>query len=210
MAEPVVQSPLHGFDLGSQAQPVDDSRGVWVNEIALLGYISLRGDARDPAFVDKASAAIGVPLPTEPCTFSMSDGVKALWISPDEWIVVCRRPQLGNLIEGLTSSLHGLRSQTADNSGGYTQVSLQGRNALDVLQHASVYNFAALAPGRVVGTTFGKSSVYVHRAGDGYCLLMRRSFADYIWRYLIRAAAPYELGIAAIEATGHAGHGVAG
>jgi sarcosine oxidase subunit gamma len=87
---------------------------------------------------------------------------------------------------------------------------LRGRNALDVLRHASVYNFAALQKGRIVGTTFGKSSVYAHRSGDGFCLLMRRSFADYIWRYLVRASAPYGLGIAAIEATGHAGDGVAG
>jgi sarcosine oxidase subunit gamma len=97
----------------------------------------------------------------------------------------------------------------ADNSGGYTQVILSGRNALDVLQHTTVYDFEALEPGRVVGTTFGKSSVYAHRAGEGFCLVMRRSFADYIWRYLVRAAAPYGLGIAVVDTTGHAALGVA-
>jgi sarcosine oxidase, subunit gamma len=209
MAEPTMQSPLHAFNLASQAQAVDDSRGVWANEIPPLGYVSLRGSSLDPVFVEKASMATGVPLPVEPCSFAVANGIKVLWLSPDEWMIVGGRHRLGGLTSGLSSALEGIRSQVADNSGGYTQVLLQGRNALDVLQHASVYDFAALAPGRVVGTTFGKSSVYAHRADEGFCLLMRRSFADYIWRYLVRAAAPYGLGIAAIEATGHAGHGVA-
>lgn len=210
MAEPTMQSPLHAFDLAAQAQPADDVRGVWANEIPLLGYISLRGNSTDPAFVEKVTAATGVRLPVDPCTFALANGVKVLWISPDEWIIVCARSRLGELISALKAGLQGIRCQVADNSGGYTQVLLQGRNAQDVLQHTSVYNFAALQPGRVVGTTFGKASVYVHRTGDGFCLLLRRSFADYIWRYLVRAAAPYGLGIAAIEATGHAGDGVAG
>lgn len=210
MAEPTMQSPLHAFDLAAQAQPADDVRGVWANEIPLLGYVSLRGNSADPAFVEKVSTAIGVPLPVDPCTFTVANGVKVLWISPDEWMVVCARSWLGELIAALKAGLQGIRSQVADNSGGYTQVLLQGLNALDVLQHASVYNFAALQPGRVVGTTFGKSSVNAYRSGNGFCLLMRRSFADYIWRYLARAAAPYGLGIAAIEAMGHAGDGVAG
>ncbi len=208
MAEASMQSPLYAFGLASQADAVNDGRGVWANEIPLLGYISLRGNSLDPAFAEKVGAVMDVPLPVAPCSFATASGVKVLWISPDEWIIVCGRHRLGELLSGLRSALQGIRSQVADNSGGYTQVLLQGPNALDVLQHASVYDFAALEQGRVIGTTFGKSSVYAHRAGNGFCLLMRRSFADYIWRYLIRASAPYGLGIAAIEATGHAGRGV--
>jgi len=209
MREPIPQSPLHAFGLASEARAVDDGCGVWANEIALLGYISVRGAFADPAFVGKVTSVTGVPLPVEPCSFAMSNGIKVLWLSPDEWMIVCARHRLRDILGGLRSRLEGIRSQVADNSGGYTQVLLQGRNALEVLQHASVYDFASLASGRVVGTTFGKSSVYAHRTDEGFCLLMRRSFADYIWRYLVRAAAPYGLGIATIEATGHAGHGVA-
>ena len=122
-------------------------------------------------------------------------------------MIVCGRSQFAELIGGLSQALMDVRSQVVDNSGGYTQVILQGRNALDVLRHASVYDFAALDAGHVVGTTFGKSSVYAHRQGGGFCLLLRRSFADYIWRYLVRAATPYGLGIAGTS--GHAGLGVA-
>lgn len=202
MSEPVLQSPLHAFGLAAQAQPIDASKGVWANEIPLLGYISLRGNVQDAAFVDAIPSALGVRLPTEPCTLAVSSDVKVLWISPDEWMIVCARSRVGSLLGDLAQALNGIRSQVVDNSGGYTQVVLQGANASDVLSHASVYDFAALAPGRVVGTTFGKSSLYLHRTDDGYCLMLRRSFADYIWRYLVRAAQPYGFGVAALRADG--------
>lgn len=209
MSEPIMQSPLHAFGLERQAKPADNSNGVWANEMPYLGYISLRGNPSDPAFVAAAATAIGAQLPLQPCTVSTFKDGKVLWLSPDEWMIVCDRSQLNSLLGGLRQGLSDMRSQIVDNSGGYTQIYLLGRNALNVLQHSSVYDFAALDAGRVVGTTFGKSSLYAHRQGDGYCLLLRRSFADYIWRYLVRAATPYGLGIVDLNANGHAGQGVA-
>jgi sarcosine oxidase, subunit gamma len=58
-----------------------------------------------------------------------------------------------------------------------------------------VYNLHTLTPNKVVGTTFGKASVIMYRLDDSICLVLRRSFADYIWRYLERAAQPYGFGI---------------
>lgn len=210
MAEPIMRSPLHALGLASQARPIDDSRGVWANEIPHLGYISLRGDGRDQAFSSAASKALGIPLPVEPCTFAASDGVTVLWLSPDEWMIVSAPGQENALRASLEQALAGVRSQIVDNSGGYTQIFLGGTHALDVLRHVSVYDFETLQPGRVVGTTFGKSSVYAFRRGNGYGMIVRRSFADYIWRYLVRAAGPYGLGIANVAVDNLAGTSAAG
>ena len=98
--------------------------------------------------------------------------------------------------QALEQALTGLRSQVVKNSGGYTQVLVTGPDAARVLAHCTVYDLDKLTDGRVVGTTFGKSSVIVRRAPGGFCLLLRRSFADYIWRFLERAAAPYGFGVA--------------
>lgn len=202
MSEPVLQSPLHALGLAAQALPVDASKGVWANEVPLLGYISLRGSVHDAAFVDAVSGVLGIRLPIEPCTLAVSSAAKVLWLSPDEWMIVTTRGRLAGLLRDLGQALSGVRSQVADNSGGYTQVVLQGANARDVLGHTSVYDIAALVPGRVVGTTFGRSSIYMHRMDEGYCLMLRRSFADYIWRYLVRAAQPYGFGVAELRADG--------
>jgi sarcosine oxidase, subunit gamma len=198
MSDPVMQSPLHAFGLAAQAKAIDAGKGVWANEIVLLGYISLRGDSADAAFATAASQVLGGNLPTSPCTFSQFGAVKVLWLSPDEWMIVCPGARLQKLLTSLKAALASTRHQVVDNSGGYTQVLLRGTNATDVLHHATVYDVASLSVGRIVGTTFGKSSLYMHRYDDGYCLLLRRSFADYIWRYLVRAAEPYGLGVATL------------
>lgn len=204
MSEPQMQSPLSSFKLAKLAKPVDASAGVWANEIPLLGYISLRGQTADSAFTAAAARALGAPLPLEPCTLTDRGPLKILWLSPDEWMVVCTRQDRSHVLGALSSALKDIRSQTADNSGGYTQILLEGRDAEAVLSHASVYDVARLTEGRVVGTTFGKSSVYIHRYGDGFCLLLRRSFADYIWRYLERAAKPYGFAVALLHQEGAA------
>ena len=73
------------------------------------------------------------------------------------------------------------------------------KNASDVLHHCTVYDLNMLQTGKVVGTTFGKLSLYIHQHQDGYSLVFRRSFADYIWRYLERSALPYGFGIAQLN-----------
>ena len=102
-------------------------------------------------------------------------------------------------------ALSGVRSQVVDNSGGYTEIIVQGRNASDVISHASVYDLHRLGEGRVVGTTFGTSAVHMYRERDGVSLLVRRSFADYIWRFLVRAAEPYGFGVVRLDKGDHRG-----
>lgn len=196
MSEPLMQSPLSAFNLAASAKPIDGSAGVWANEIPLQGYISLRGNAGDNAFIGAVSRSLDVLLPSKPCMLATSAKAKALWLSPDEWLIVCARHDVRALLANLKASLADIRSQAVDNSGGYTQIALAGADASRVLSHVTVYDVPSLEAGRVVGTTFGKSSVYLHRQGDGYRLILRRSFADYIWRYLVRAAEPYGFGVA--------------
>ncbi len=202
MSEPLMQSPLHDLGLAARARAIDDSAGTWACERPLAAFISLRGHVSDAAFVAAVSKALGTALPVKPCTTSEAAQTKVLWLSPDEWMIVAPRAEKARLLAALGASLKGIRSQVIDNSGGYTQVVLTGGYATDVLAHTTVYDVHALEPGRVVGTTFGKASLYLRRDGDGYVLLFRRSFADYILRYLERAAGPYGFAVASAETTG--------
>ena len=194
---PVMQTPLQHFNLSAKQETMTDAKGVWAHEMGLLGYISLRGNAHNNNFLGAVKKATGVDLPTAACSISVASAITILNLSPDEWMLVCPREQRATLQQSLTSALTGIHSQVLDNSGGYTSVWLQGKQATDALQHCTVYNLHALTPNKAVGTIFGKASVIIYRLDDGFCLILRRSFADYIWRYLARAAAPYGFGIAA-------------
>ena len=194
--QPAMQSPLHHFNLAEKALSANGSQGVWANEIPLLAYISLRGNQQNATFMSATKQALGLALPTQPCTLEHAAWGYVCWLSPDEWLIICSRTQGAELYSTLEALLDGVHSQVADNSGGYTSVLLQGKNATDVLQHCTVYDLHILAANKIVGTTFGKASVFLHLQDHAYMLIFRRSFADYIWRYLERAAAPYGFGIA--------------
>ena len=194
--KPVMQSPLHHFGLATKQELMNESKGMWANEIALLGYISLRGDCKNTAFTKAAKKALGETLPTLPCGLINKAWGCIYWLSPDEWLIVCVREKRAELQHSLQAALVGVHSQVVDNSGGFTTVLLQGKHASDALSHCTVYDLHALTAGKIVGSTFGKASVFIHRNSNGYTLIFRRSFADYIWRYLERAAAPYGFGVA--------------
>lgn len=196
---PVMQSPLHPFGLAAKQEKINDNKGAWANEIPLLGYISLRGNSQNAAFVNAVNSALNVELPTQPCSMVYTAWGSIFWLSPDEWLITCKRDQRASLQQSLEAALAGIHSQVVDNSGGFTTVLLKGNNAGDVLHHCTVYDLNMLQAGKVVGTTFGKLSLYLHQHEDGYSLVFRRSFADYIWRYLERSALPYGFGIAQLN-----------
>jgi sarcosine oxidase, subunit gamma len=195
---PVMQSPLHHFNLAEQAVPIGDTQGVWANEIALQGYISLRGNTQNAAFTKAVKKVLGVALPTQPCSLINTPWGAIYWLSPDEWLITCKREKHTELQHALQAALVLVHSQVVNNSGAYTSVFVRGKHATDALAHCTVYDLHALTADKVVGTTFGKSSVILQRHEDGYMLTFRRSFADYIWRYFTRAAAPYGFAIAKI------------
>ncbi len=191
-----MRSPLHSFGLAAAAKPVDDRCGVWADELRLAGIISLRGEVANSAFATAAAKALGTSLPTQPCTFTEVGDIRIYWLSPDEWMIALPRARRDAMLAALKAALVGIRSQVVDNSGGYTEVAILGRDAEAVMSHCTVYDLHALTAGRVVGTTFGKASAFMRRDGDGFRIIIRRSFADYIWRFLVRAAKPYGFGVA--------------
>ena len=194
---PLMQTPLQHFNLSTKQEKITDAKGVWAHEIALLGYIHLRGNAQNEDFLSAVKKATGMDLPTAACSLSTISFITILNLSPDEWMLICPREQRAAIQQSLATVLTGIHSQVLDISGGYTCVWLQGNQAVDALQHCTLYNLHALTPNKVVGTTFGKASVIIYRLENDFFLVLRRSFADYIWRYLARAVAPYDFGITA-------------
>jgi sarcosine oxidase subunit gamma len=197
---PYAQTPLHGFGLDAKARAQDDSCGVWMNEVAPLGYITLRGDAADPAFSAALKEVLGIALPNAPNSLrSFAHGV-VLWQAPDEWLLVCARTTPTAYVAELESAFARLHAQVVDNSGGLTTLYLSGANQVELLRHVSVYDFETLTAGRVVSTVCSKANIIAYRHdSDAIFVVFRRSFADYLWRLLEKAARPYGLGIGKLD-----------
>ncbi|QRP49809.1 sarcosine oxidase subunit gamma [Amycolatopsis sp. FDAARGOS 1241] len=141
-------------------------------------------------------AALGVPLPVRPCTFTSGAGpfgaVDVLWLGPDEWLVL-GGPGVAEPAETALRQAIDLGAVT-DTSAQRTTVQLAGRAVRDVLAHGCAIDLdpAVSPPGTCVQTLLGRTGiVLLVRERDEFTVLVRPSFAPYFAAWLADAAAEY-------------------
>lgn len=191
------ESPLHHASLAELAGKDVPGAGVVLRERKLLGHLTLRGDSRDPAFVAGAQQALGLALPG-PLGLTVAGERSVQWMSPDEFLLVVPRGEELATEQRLRQALAGQHIQVVNVSGGQTLLELSGANVRDVLMKSTSYDVhpASFPVGKGVGTVFAKTQLYIRRTGeDTWELLVRRSFADYIWAWLQDASAEFGLAV---------------
>lgn len=157
-----------------------------------LGFIHLRGLAHDEAFSRAVTEVLGQNVPTQPKQTVYTRRAAMLWLSPDEWLLVCAYAEKAELLQNLQTALSGVYAQVVDNSCGFMLMRIHGQNAETVLRHISPYDVESMQAGQCVQTVTKKAtSTIVKVAENDYALIFRRSFADYLWRVLQKTAKPY-------------------
>ena len=167
--------------------------GVVLRHVPPRGCLNLRGDPRHPGFVDAIAAATGVSPPLEPCTWRRAEDTAAYWLGPDEWLLVVPSGAEGAMERRLRDTLEGSFS-VVDTTGAQRIVNLSGPGTGSVMQKSSPYDFHPrnFPAGRCVQTTFAKASALVAGNADGsFDLVVRRSYANYVHRWIAEAAAEY-------------------
>ena len=193
------QSPMTHFFVTVGAGVPADQAAVVISERPFLGHLNLRGNPEDDGFTSAAASALGLDLPMEPNTVA-DDGEKlALWLGPDEWLVVTPADSQTSLSDSLESALDGVHVAVTDVTGGQTVIVISGPRARDVLAkgcpldlHPSVFK-----PGQCAQTIVGKANATV-RCVDGspaFELIVRRSFAEYMALWLYDAALEYGVAV---------------
>ncbi|MBR9883532.1 MAG: sarcosine oxidase subunit gamma family protein [Oceanospirillales bacterium] len=189
------ESPLHHAELDKLASRNPRAGGVSLRELKLLGHLTLRGSQQNQSFLNGCAEVLGVALPTLPLTSVEKGSVSIRWVSPDEWLVVLPADQAFEVERGLRAAIEG-HYQVVNVSGGQTILELSGPNARDVLKKSTVLDVhpSQFPVGKVAGSVFAKSTALVRRSGeDTWELVVRRSFADYIWLWLQDASREYGL-----------------
>ena len=188
------RSPLAGF-FAAAAPDSADGAGVVISERPFLGHLNLRGDPADTAFTSAAESVLGLALPTKPNTTAESGDLLALWLGPDEWLIVTLPDARTALAASLESALDGIHAAVTDVTGGQTVISVTGPNARDVLAKGCPLDLhpSAFRPGDCAQTLLAKANVTLRCVDDApsYELIVRRSFADYAALWLQDAALEY-------------------
>ena len=182
------------------ARAVDDigDAGVTLGERRFLGKIDLRGEPTKK-FRDAVAGVLGVAPPTTPNTAAGNDALRALWLGPDEWLIVTPPGAEDETADALRAALAGHHVAVTDVGEGRTVIALAGRHARDVLAKGCPIDVhpRVFGPGHCAQSMYGKANVVVHQtsAAPAFDIYVERSFADYLWACLEDAAEEYGLAI---------------
>ncbi|MBT8769264.1 sarcosine oxidase subunit gamma [Pseudomonas boanensis] len=193
------ESPLFHAGLDELARKGKSSAGVILRERKLLGHLVIRGDAKDPAFAGGVHSALGLELPVA-LTLVASGDTSLQWLGPDEWLLIVPSGEEFATEQRLRKALEGQHISVVNVSGGQTVLELSGAHAREVLMKSTSYDVhpSNFPVGKAVGTNFAKSQLVIRHTGeDTWELLVRRSFADYIWLWLQDASAEFGLAVKA-------------
>ncbi len=162
---------------------------VSLAEEPLTGLLVLRGDSADAQLQAAVTEVFGAALPDRLSTRE-STTARLQWLGPDEFWIWCDEAALFELEQAFLQRYSG-HCALVNNTGGFTRIALTGPGAETVLMKSVPYPVYADAfpVGKVVGTVFAKSQAVICRRGEQHWeVVARRSFADYIWRWLVDAA----------------------
>jgi len=69
-------------------QNIKEFNGILIQELPFVEKINLRFDPNNKEYFSLCGKILDIILPTQPNTYSKNRDIKALWLGPDEWLVV--------------------------------------------------------------------------------------------------------------------------
>ncbi|WP_455361795.1 sarcosine oxidase subunit gamma [Streptomyces sp. SYSU K21746] len=172
-------------------------------ELPFLAQLNVRIDPKGPA-ADAVELALGLPLPLEANTCVRGGELAALWLGPDEWLVVGPAGTQYELRAGLRAAVEeaGATGAVVDVSAQRTTLLVAGSSAADLLAHGCALDLHrhSFGAGRCAQTTLARAQVVLVRRDEhkpGFLVLVRSSFAGYLAEWLLDAASEYTSALSA-------------
>lgn len=137
-----------------------------------------------------AQAAAVARLPLEPLAVDEGEPA-ALWLGPDQWLIVSRSRPAELVLADLAARLDGILHLASDASDALAVITLEGTAARGLLAMLSGLDYDArrFRPGRCSRTRMAKVAVIVRAVEeDRFELYVDRSVAGYLDSWLRRSA----------------------
>ena len=184
MSEIYVESPL-------AHREAPQGLSIEFREITDRGMIDLRGHASDKKFMAATKKVLGLDLPKVPRS-SMSWGdVKALWLSVDQWLILCSRAKAVELTAALRAELGSIHSLVVDVSDMRAVLRLEGEGVREVLLKGSSLDLLSddYAAGTVRRMRYAEIAALLHVVEDSvFDIYVFRYYADYAWDFILATA----------------------
>ncbi len=191
MTNVTLETPLVNIARLGKRELLVDGRSCLLDEIGLLDMLNLRGDAADPAFAKAVLVSTGLALPVVANTASVGNQRQLFWLGPDEWLLKTAAGT-GDAIEAaLRAALAGKHFSVVQVGSGNTTFSLQGAAAADLISRGCPLDLHARSfpDGSLAQSHISKANVvlYCLQAETSFEITVRRSFAEYLFKWLCEA-----------------------
>lgn len=175
--------------LAHRSEPADLS--ISMREIAGRGMIDVRGLSTDRKFMTAMKAVLGFDLPKIPRTTTTWGDMKALWLSVDQWLILCPGDKAHELQEKLVAALTSVHSLVVNVSDMRAIIRLEGEYARTTVMKGTSIDLTHddYPPGTIRRMKFAEVGALLHVIEqDVIEIYVFRSYADYAWEFLLKAA----------------------
>lgn len=166
----------------------ESANSGWLQTLPPAARFILQGG---PAARAAAGAAFGLALPEDSCRASESGNRAALWLGPDEQLLIGPVEDAETIATDIETALKGIAHSLVDVSQRQIAMKVAGPQASQILNSGCPLDLepTAFPSGMCTRTLFGKSDVVIWRKGEAeFHLEVWRSFADYVSALLMEAA----------------------
>jgi sarcosine oxidase subunit gamma len=183
-------SPLAAWQ-GKFAAFRDAAVDLRLREVPSLTQILLRIDPQSPGAAT-IRQALDIDLPDTFGTYTQSGDLDALWLGPDEWLLVAPPGAAAVLQTAVAQAAGQTHHMVIDVSANRTCIELRGADARYVLAKGCHEDFTArsFCGRRVVQTVLAKVPVILQLTADVpvFRVFPRNSFAAHLARWLLDAS----------------------
>ena len=189
-------SPLE-TKLISNKGPADAE--ITLKENKHIGKMILRGSLSEKKFITSTKNHLSQQFPPSPNSFYDDTKVRVIWLGPDEWLILSDAAELDSLKDNLTRALIKSHSALVDVSDNSTIIEIKGRYSREILMkgcsldiHPSVFQTGCSAQ-----IDLGLANIILLKTADEpiYQIIVRASFASYLWDWLVDAAHEFNVRI---------------
>ncbi len=167
-----------------------------LEEAPLSGMVTLKADLADPAVGAAVQAALGVAAPApRKATFGEDPERAALWMAPDELMLLCAYAEAATVAARLEEALGEAPRLVEVASDARARFRLTGPGAREVLAKGAPVDLhaAVFGPGDLRRTRLAQVAVAFWQTDaqpERFELVCFRSYAPYVWRWLKESAEP--------------------
>jgi sarcosine oxidase subunit gamma len=166
------------------------AEAVSIDRLLPAARFSIRGGE---AAIAAIGEAIGLAFPREACRASQASGFAALWLGPDEWLLIAEGGDPDELYARLTAAT-GEPVSIVDVSDRQVAIGVSGPKVTEALNAFNALDLdeQAFPVGMCTRTLFGKAEIILWReADDAFRIEVWRSFAPYVFGCLTEATREY-------------------